>query len=246
MAKQLYEIRDYGAEGRVTSVRPTWTPDEWFRVIAREGDVIPICCGNISAARDRLISAIADDGWISAMSLVDIVANLSSHDGFEGLFEDPETYEKSNPGDLLLNLAYAWRNTKDRLGEFASDQPRRQVSPLEQAWSDLSSMSLYMSFGNEDPVYCTYCISRATPALKTLQKHVGTYFPNGPVTYFAVVMEDAPDEFVVMRRGPAIFKSLDAVKETATLWTDTTGMRVRKITCSPEGFELHGSLDPLP
>lgn len=255
-----FRCRTYN--GRIREALPPWTPAQWFAVLDREGEVVSSCCAQISAARDSLINAIPDGGWIRAEELARIMYLLDSHDGFEGFATDPDKFVRNNPESPLNALAILWPQVRLRLTDDDKPQSRGRDTPVADAWRTLSNVSTAMwmqgvfskdansARAKDDKLLCDFCVARALPALQTLWTALPQYFANGPITAYAVVNRESPEEIATLRRGPAIFHSLEQLQQTAEIWrktsepADTLGYRALQL--SPEGFKLLGEVVDLP
>ena len=216
------------------------------------------CCGQISRARDILIGSIPDGGWIASDKFVELRDTLGSHDGFNDLFDNPDAYVKTSPEDPLVVLGWIWMALRDRLGPPAPTNPR---DPVKDAWVTLSSISTCMWVSDmfwdsrvaqtdADRIFCEFCISKLIPAMSALNAALPSYFPNGPVTYLVVVQTNSPDVPLELRRGPAFFKDMTSLRESAGYWStsepDTIqDLSYRQVTLSPQGMLIHGDMVSL-
>lgn len=67
--------------GKITKIRLPFTPTELLDVCHSGGDLLPSCCGKISAMRDIVIGTLRDGGWIDVKDLGDLVSLARDHDG---------------------------------------------------------------------------------------------------------------------------------------------------------------------
>ena len=256
-----FRCRTYN--GKIRSLLPPWTPAQWFAVIHREGEWLGTCCGQISAARDILISAIPDGGWIDSRPFMELLGTLSSHDGFEDLLSNPQVYVEKSPNDPLGQLGLVWPHVRERLADREPPPVSNGPLTVREAWSTLSRISTAMwyvsAFSRDDnpeaaasdKLFCDMCISRVLPALSVLWKDLPNYFANGPITALAAVRDESPEEILNLRRGPAIFKDVAHLKDTASIWCKSDpeaikGIGYRELTLSAEGPKLVGPVHPLP
>lgn len=257
-----FRCRTY--KNRIKEVLPPWSPAQWFAVLDREGQALGTCCAQISAARDCLIAAIPDGGWIDGESLAKIMYLLGTHDGFEGFSTDPHNFCRDNPGNPLNDLAVLWPLVRTRLREADAPVARGTDTPVTDAWRILSNISTAMWYQGmfsgsggdperaaSDKLLCDFCVAKVLPALQTLWASLPQYFSNGPVTAYAVVNKSSPEEILSLRRGAAIFHSLDQLQQTAEIWRASSesieNLGYRILQLSPEGAKfLGGEVAPLP
>lgn len=87
---------------QLRSVFLHWTPEQWVDILNKEGKTLPMCCANLSAARDYFTGAIREGGWIDADDLYAACSYIFEHEGFE----------KVGKGDAFYWLQKVWHFLK--------------------------------------------------------------------------------------------------------------------------------------
>lgn len=189
----------YGSKERrrVTRVQLRWNKDWWADVANKEGEFLPACCANISGVRDRLISAMREDEWITVDDLATCYYTLKDHDGsWEALF----TNEEAVGFGPIAYLIRVWRAVKD----VASVRtPERGLDPkdLKDATHIVASGTFQLDweglFDNgpdkcpqyKDRVARALLLARMIPAMHTLyhrlvEKALGDTFEGVAIVSF--------------------------------------------------------------
>lgn len=65
------------------------TPEQWVELINGDGKWLQICCANVSAIRDALISTLRNGGFMTQDMANQILANFRGHGGIEEAFIPP-------------------------------------------------------------------------------------------------------------------------------------------------------------
>lgn len=85
-----------------------------------------VCCGTISAIRDRIMGLLADGGWVSMRELAEIIELMKSHDGFMDWFEAGFTPDEDTLTNPLYLLVRVWDVVKDRRWASWMDVPAKK------------------------------------------------------------------------------------------------------------------------
>lgn len=85
LAKKLNVGLEYsfGTE-KVGSIKFKFAKSVWADLANTNGEFLPICCANVSAIRDCCISAMREDGEMSAEDLQTVYINMAGHEYDEG------------------------------------------------------------------------------------------------------------------------------------------------------------------
>lgn len=75
---------EYGA-------RVLLTPEQWVGLINRDGPHLPICGGNVSAARDALIDTLRNDSVMTKANAMKIIKIASNHGPLDEVFHPGST-----------------------------------------------------------------------------------------------------------------------------------------------------------
>jgi hypothetical protein len=231
---------EYGAARArfVKAVCIPWSPSQWVGVLHREGQWLSTCCGTISAIRDRLMTILADGGWVSVEDLSGIISLMKAHDGFmdwfmSGFTPDPDTL--TNPLYLLVQV---WNVVKDRQWASWVDVPARKTPErlfkssahsLENALRMYGYFEMFHSSGDHPDKEAqrranfqhqrdvTLALSRVVPALVEFTESL-KWKACLPLGGIAIVRRDDRDVVLDTRGGPAIYADENEANEVIAFW----------------------------
>ena len=103
---------DISSKG-IYRVKLQFTPEQWVDLADPEGEFLPACCGNISAVRDFLVSALRQGGWIDVDDLFDVVRTLREH-------HEMDHDDEIEPQIYLCNL---WDRIEKDVRELRNRKP---------------------------------------------------------------------------------------------------------------------------
>lgn len=70
----------WGKNNKISQVRFKFSPEVWADIANKEGELLPMCCANISAIRDQFVAAMREDYWMTAEQMEILVVNMSGHE----------------------------------------------------------------------------------------------------------------------------------------------------------------------
>lgn len=172
-------------------------PDEvWLDIANKDGDLLPICCGDISAIRDQFIAALRDDRSMDASSLQAVAMNAVGHEFADG-----------HPVRLICDL---YKEIKDKL-TIRTDLLSTDTNNIEDVIHHVAMNKIWEFASNELWDKCSadtnikYCSSRNRklyelfPFVKTLyEKLLSTGY--NPVEGYALVRL-ANNEIIEVKRN---------------------------------------------
>lgn len=180
-------IRAQMHNGRIEHLWLPFTPVQWVDVANKESRWLSACCGDISAVRDTLISALCEGGQIWAAELRDLVATLAAHDGFEELsVTTPQAWvtaaarwAEHDPDNPFLALGHIWFAVRDELATPVEPKhheldPRAPEDALQILATESAALSWALCIRDEGPLkLCqeaerTLSVARLLGALPTL------------------------------------------------------------------------------
>jgi len=223
-----HDVKDidvaYSRLDKIKSIQLPFDSEVWTGMANREGELLPVCCANISEIRDRFVSAQCEDGFMDAESIWVIVGCAESH---PEMFEDPKhpvailkaIWEVIEPvahihlGARKLNTD----NVEDAVGIIANFANVRH-------WS-----SIYSSFPEfHDRVCTTVALTTAIPALKTLT-HKIRELDLGPIEGWAICPRHGEDDIYETKRGLAVWPEREKAEFWLKDWVDTGQVEPEKV-----------------
>lgn len=250
------ETRKNPKTHKVESVRLPFTPSQWVGIINKEGEWLPMCCGNLSAARDIFVSALRENGWIGSSAMVDIVELVGTHDGFDVILKDKKKRKKAvSSGDPIALFFDIWDNVKDRLSQ---DMPIQTLDVND--WKDASrileagTMSLRFKLmfspvsandysdpeagrkASERDAFHTKLfkiqeLKNLIPAVRTLYAELPKLAP-GVLDGFAIA-DKKTGEIAESRAGLAIYQTKSDAEEVLSIWSKQTKARENTLRIRP-------------
>lgn len=222
---------------KIYAVRLNFTPEEWAELVNKYGKYLPACCAEISEIRSILVSAMIEDGEITATDLQDAVELIVNH-GHDGL------QEENHP---IARLVALWNLIKDDASLNLSGVP---VDPnsLDGAFGVLCRASAGIRwtslFGQPDEHAELHAkmqtyeeFIRIVPAIRT----VFTELVEKGVEPFEGWAVSTGDQ-ILRRRGLSIFATRKRAKEVAKLFNSEGDIKfkytVRKVRVSLDGVEF--------
>jgi hypothetical protein len=217
--KGLEISTDWGDKPRIASVKLDLTPEEWIGVLDKEGEYLPMCCGNISRVRDILFDAIRESGDIRCEELYEAVTLLKNH-GDCGEIDE---------GGPLAKLAKVWETIEPDAHCHARgvtkdvDNVKEAICTIANAthilaWEDLFNKDERQKY--ESGIIWRRHLPRLVPAITTLYNHLKEleYPPVLGYAVYCLFTEEGveKDEIVDLRSGGyAIYRTPKEAKELA-------------------------------
>lgn len=172
---------------KIDSVKIPFSPKTWVDVLDRDGEILGVCCGNISRIRDILCQAICDSSYIDVRELAEAHSLIVSHG----------CSDTKRPLKTVVKL---WEKVKEIMGE---DIPKTRSSKFDpnnvkdclQALETALPALIFnqYGFGNDDAVrkhlkkvQDVHMLRTVIPSIRTLHKRIAELNP-GPLEGFAVV-----------------------------------------------------------
>ncbi len=251
IAKKLkVEIESpYKESGKVNRIRFDFEPEVWADLANREGELLPICCANVSAMRDEFVEAMREDGWMDADGVQKLVINMSGHD-----------YKEDHPASVVKR-AYLMFQGKWQYTSLAQPDTLHDLNNPEDACNhvyfgrlvryctNFSVDSMFSGFGNSmhDRANRNHVIFEMVPVIKTLRErlHEAAF---EPVEGYALVRR-ANGKVYEHNRGLAIYDTEDTANEVFAYWIKDEQVKpyevdVRSVRVSwDKGIEI---LDTVP
>lgn len=237
-----------------------WTPAQWVGVVHREGQWLGVCCGTISAIRDRIMSALADGGWVTPRDLEGIIELLKSHDGFEEWFAEGFTPDGDTLTNPLYMLARVWEVVKTRrwaswMDVPAKKNPNRRLENaahnLEESLRMYGFVQMYHSSGDHPESLdgldkeaqrkaeflhhrdVNLTLSRVLPALREFTDTL-KWKVLLPIQGFGIVRKSDREVVLDTRGGPAIYLDEAEAQRVIGFWCTNDQDNAPK----PEDFEI--------
>ena len=63
----------------IDSIKVEFTPDEWYRILNRNGDLLGTCCADVSDIRTILKEAICNDGFVNSYDFSRLARLIDGH-----------------------------------------------------------------------------------------------------------------------------------------------------------------------
>jgi hypothetical protein len=128
--KLLFFEAEYGIEvktayrdgDKVHSVKFSFPKEVWADLGNKEGNLLGVCCGNISTMRDCFVDAWREDGWMTAESMQQLVVNMESHE-----------WEGSHPASKVKQVYEALLDHLEIRPAFFSD-PEELGGTVSRIW----------------------------------------------------------------------------------------------------------------
>lgn len=251
-------------EGVIEHLELPFSAVQWVDLANREGQWLPACCGNISHARELLMSCLHNNKRIGAHAFRDLVLTIIEHDdGLAGL--DAKTLEEweaaairwalADPESPLLVIGHIWFAVRDRLAEDRDEIVRVDLDSASEALGALhwGSAAIRWALGEasqEETSACkaaeiTLAIARLAPALHTLRDRLETLAPP-PFEGFILLHKDT--EEIVGLPQPLIFHSIEHLRRrlSSNLSRDPCRFMVRRCRVSLADGIVLGDLVPDP
>jgi hypothetical protein len=212
-----YEITTSGWPGtpsRIYAVRLNFTPEEWVDILSKEGEFLPACCATISAIRDRLMSAVREDGFVQSSDLCEIAELLRDHG----------TECESEESDPINRMIKTWDDIKDEADLHVLACPENP-NDLEDAFSILARSSeilyyncLFDHSGADEYFEHNVCLYgelvKVLPAIRTIANELNSR-PIAPFKGFAIC---DGDKVCHALGGMAIHRTKEKADRIAMLW----------------------------
>lgn len=200
----------------IENVRIQYSPQTWVNVLDREGEILGVCCGNISRIRDILCQALCDSGYIHIRDLAEVHSLIISHDC-------------SSAKKPLKQLVTLWENVNEvlegkmpelRTSVFNAENVEDCLQALETA---LPSLIFNKHMFNNDSleqqhlskIQTIAMLRTVIPSIHTLHKKIEEICPE-PLEGFAVVDKNT-GKVLEGRAGLLILKDEEFAKEIANL-----------------------------
>jgi len=130
---------DYQYKKKVKNLKLELAPEQWVRIVdkEREDSYLPMCCGNLSAARDILISVLREGCWIDTDDLATVYRYVIGHDGWEA-----HRKGKGPKDDPFTLIAWLHQQTKNLI-------PSQGLPPLPRDPNDVWDVIRSLSRGTQ-------------------------------------------------------------------------------------------------
>ena len=224
-------------EGKVEGVELPLTPAEWCQCCMREGDhYLGGCCGNLSQAQDLLSSMFRDGGTADAWDLYRWYSLVRAHDGYnEADLPTPSATATEDPVTRILAVCEEI-NAEGPSGGWVLHKMNRprpvDVTDLDTAIRVIAQNTWALNYGgmfkgegpdedNKHRVQTIVNLAKTIPALRTLFDKLHEK-DLGPLDGFGL-FSDKTGEIMDTWAGLAIYPSVEACHETATLWAEVAG-----------------------
>jgi hypothetical protein len=224
----------------VTAIKVPWTAEEWLAVIDKEGEDLPMCCGNISAGRDILISSLREGGWLETDDFSRLDEWVFKHDGL-----GEEAPDDERPMNRLYRV---WKVIKDncklewQIAEPLSPDLSDPLDALHMVLETGEQLSFDLMFSDSgeshrSKVSRTVMLAALLPALRALNEHIAE-LDLGPIEGFGVY--GATGQLEATNVGLAIVESLDDIRHLFAIWERhdpgcTAGFTVRRVRVTSDG-----------
>lgn len=114
-------IKFEGYNGSIDKIKLDFiSPEQWVDICNAEGELLPMCCANISSIRDNLFTALRDGGWMRIRDAAETaVLIIGHHDEFEDghpLNKFVELYDKAK--DYMETPVHNRFNPKSLAGAY--------------------------------------------------------------------------------------------------------------------------------
>lgn len=222
-----------GREQYVQTIRIPWNGKQWMSVLNKEGPWLPMCCGNISAIRDHLISTLREDGWLDMSGLSEVIELLNSHDGFDDWFKKGFKPTDDVLRDPMYKLVQIWDAVKDRRAVTWKDEPHvakdAPADELEHTLRGYNILRIFHAGHYDDPEeqkrheyehdqLRVLALGKVFGPLMALHREFTEKYLSMVVPGFAVVHKDHPDKPMETRGGPAIYGTMQEAEEVIGWW----------------------------
>jgi len=194
---------DPSEEGeKIYEIKIPWSPEVFLDVCSIEGKYLPICCANISAARDIFLEAIRNGGWVDTKSLQEAYEYVLNC----GNLEDGPVKDLFTICDLIKPVA---RDKEDK--SLWKLDPNDYKESLRIVAKMATFIDYHGFFKNTEKnlLHIEQGKVKLYPALRTLLREL----EKDHKTYEAFAIVDENGDFLQTVIGPAIYSDLKTVNE---------------------------------
>jgi hypothetical protein len=236
----------YHEGDKVAKVKFHFSKRVWADLANKEGELLPMCCANISTIRDEFMDAMREDGWMDAQSMQNIVVNMSGHE-----------WEADHPVSKVKQV-YEELEPRLKCRDVMSCNPdnvRGAVSRVyfDDIWkfcANYGSDSMFSGWGRTAQERATHNkrLYDIMPTVRALYKFLeDTKF--GPADGVALVRKANGELYEFYGRGLALFRNEEEAQECLKRWINSEQVgaddaEIRKVRVSLEkGVEYIETLE---
>ena len=204
------EYEGLGDKSKVYQIKVKLEPEVWADLANTEGELLGVCCANVSTMRDCFIGALREDGWMRFDDLQTLVVNMAGHD-----------WDKLHPATKLKEI---YEKIKDYGHESSGTQgydlnnPEDALEVINHFCNSHIYGSMYQGWPRfQDKVNHNFDISSVLPAIHTIANHLKE-LGFGPVEGFAIVSKKTGKVFEIAGGRVAIYETKEMCEEVIGHW----------------------------
>lgn len=212
------EIQPMFSHGdQVDKVKFKFSKATWADLANKEGDLLPMCCANVSTMRDAFMAAMREDGFMDAKDIQQLVINMSGHE-----------YDAKHPATKVAQV-YKRIEKYIKLNEITTTDLSDPRDVACNVWFgdvfkfcvEYGHNSMFSNWG-EDPhdiAAHNLMLFQILPTVKALGDHLHKAgFP--PIEGYALVNQ-ANGRIYEMFRGLALFLTKEKALDVLEKWINT-------------------------
>lgn len=226
----------YDNGDKVREVKFRFSKEEWADMANKEGELLPVCCANISTIRNVLVAALREDGVFSVEEMERIVVNMDGHD-----------WEENHPVSKIKQVYKALLSHLEprTVSSVSQDSVQGAASRVwfDEIWKFCSSYSrdsMFHEWGKtaQDRATHNKRLYDIMPTVRALYKFLDkTKF--GPAEGFAIVRKATNELYEFYDRGLALFRNQEEADKCLERWMATKqvpvgDVEIRKVRISLE------------